>query len=148
MPSMLSYPRRLKSGHITCYLNRTYHVLTTAESCTLSSLRECATLPAARGLATERLTPRAMHGKEIVMRLFRFLMVLIVSLAVLIVTASLSRAQTVTYPYSFTGQGGPANPFYGTLTQGRNANLYGTAYELSGGGGAVSSFFIKCTRGK
>jgi hypothetical protein len=26
---MLSYPRRLQSGHITCYLNRTYHVLTT-----------------------------------------------------------------------------------------------------------------------
>jgi len=26
---MLSYPRRLKSGHFTCYLNRTYHVLTT-----------------------------------------------------------------------------------------------------------------------
>src|SRR5260370_9542119 len=29
MPSMLSYPRRLPSGHFTCYLNRTYHVLTT-----------------------------------------------------------------------------------------------------------------------
>jgi hypothetical protein len=26
---MLSYPRRLPSGHFTCYLNRTYHVLTT-----------------------------------------------------------------------------------------------------------------------
>jgi hypothetical protein len=26
---MFSYPRRLKSGHLTCYLNRTYHVLTT-----------------------------------------------------------------------------------------------------------------------
>ncbi len=26
---MVSYPRRLKSGQITCYLNRTYHVLTT-----------------------------------------------------------------------------------------------------------------------
>ncbi len=29
MPAMVSYPRRPKSGHITCYLNRTYHVLTT-----------------------------------------------------------------------------------------------------------------------
>src|ERR1019366_2234551 len=29
MPSMLSYPRRLPSGHFTCYLHRTYHVLTT-----------------------------------------------------------------------------------------------------------------------
>jgi len=26
---MVSYPHRPKSGHITCYLNRTYHVLTT-----------------------------------------------------------------------------------------------------------------------
>jgi hypothetical protein len=26
---MLSYPRRLQSGQITCYLNRTYHALTT-----------------------------------------------------------------------------------------------------------------------
>jgi len=26
---MFSYPRHLKSGHITCYLNRTYDVLTT-----------------------------------------------------------------------------------------------------------------------
>jgi hypothetical protein len=29
MLRMVSYPRRLKSGQITCYLNRTYHVLTT-----------------------------------------------------------------------------------------------------------------------
>jgi len=29
MLRMVSYPHRLKSGHITCYLNRTYHVLTT-----------------------------------------------------------------------------------------------------------------------
>jgi len=26
---MVSYLRRLQSGQITCYLNRTYHVLTT-----------------------------------------------------------------------------------------------------------------------
>src|SRR5713226_5900498 len=29
MLRMFSCPRRLKSGQITCYLNRTYHVLTT-----------------------------------------------------------------------------------------------------------------------
>src|ERR1035437_5602218 len=29
MPAMVSYSHRLKSGHLTCYLNRTYHVLTT-----------------------------------------------------------------------------------------------------------------------
>src|SRR5580765_5458539 len=29
MLCMVSYPRRPQSGHITCYLNRTYHVLPT-----------------------------------------------------------------------------------------------------------------------
>src|SRR5437660_2842732 len=29
MLGMVSYPRRPLSGHITCYLNRTYHVLPT-----------------------------------------------------------------------------------------------------------------------
>jgi uncharacterized damage-inducible protein DinB len=29
MLRIFSYPRRPKSGHLTCYLNRTYHVLTT-----------------------------------------------------------------------------------------------------------------------
>jgi hypothetical protein len=28
---MVAYPHRPQSGHITCYLNRTYHVLPTAE---------------------------------------------------------------------------------------------------------------------
>jgi uncharacterized repeat protein (TIGR03803 family) len=45
-----------------------------------------------------------------------------------------SLTQTVTYPYSFTGQYGLADPFYGTLAQGRDANLYGTAAQLSGDG--------------
>jgi len=30
MLRMVSYSHRAKSGQITCYLNRTYHVLTTA----------------------------------------------------------------------------------------------------------------------
>ena len=29
MLAMVSYSRRLQSGQITCYLNRTYHVLLT-----------------------------------------------------------------------------------------------------------------------
>ncbi len=29
---MVAYSRRLQSGQITCYLNRTYHVLTTVVS--------------------------------------------------------------------------------------------------------------------
>src|ERR1700751_4530479 len=29
MLAMVSYPRRPQSGHITCYLNRTFHVLPT-----------------------------------------------------------------------------------------------------------------------
>src|ERR1700746_474489 len=32
MLAMVSYPRRPQSGHITCYLNRTYHVLPTVIS--------------------------------------------------------------------------------------------------------------------
>jgi len=35
---MLSYNRRLPSGHFTCYLNRTYHVLTTQGHFLLDSL--------------------------------------------------------------------------------------------------------------
>src|SRR6267154_4713677 len=31
MLRMFSYPRRPKGGQITCYLNRTYHVLTTLQ---------------------------------------------------------------------------------------------------------------------
>ncbi len=34
---MVSYPRRLQSGQITCYLNRTYHVLTTPRSAELDN---------------------------------------------------------------------------------------------------------------
>jgi hypothetical protein len=34
---MLSYPRRLPSGQITCYLNRTYHVLTTVSTLELDT---------------------------------------------------------------------------------------------------------------
>jgi len=30
MLRMVSHPHRLQSGHIICYLNRTYHVLPTA----------------------------------------------------------------------------------------------------------------------
>jgi len=31
MLAMVSYSRRPQSGHITCYLNRTYHVLLTLQ---------------------------------------------------------------------------------------------------------------------
>ena len=41
---MLSYPRRLKSGQITCYLYRTYHVLTTLLRIHLTSFTICSTL--------------------------------------------------------------------------------------------------------
>src|SRR5580692_131627 len=36
MPCMVSY-HRLKSGHITCYLNRTYHVLLTHQTLPLDA---------------------------------------------------------------------------------------------------------------
>jgi hypothetical protein len=31
MLRMVSYPHRLQNGHVTCYLNRTYHVLPTKD---------------------------------------------------------------------------------------------------------------------
>jgi hypothetical protein len=31
MPALFPYPHRPKSGRITCYLKRTYHVLTTQD---------------------------------------------------------------------------------------------------------------------
>lgn len=37
MLAMVSYSRRRKSGQITCYLNRTYHVLLTALPFTLDN---------------------------------------------------------------------------------------------------------------
>src|SRR5579859_261337 len=39
MLRMVSYPRRPQSGHITCYLNRTYHVLPTRPVPTLDDAR-------------------------------------------------------------------------------------------------------------
>ncbi len=68
-----------------------------------------------------------MHAKEIVMRLFRFLMVMFVSFVMLVV-ASLSSAQTVTTVFSFDGTNGQY-PFFGMLTQGRDGKLYGTTYQ-------------------
>jgi hypothetical protein len=38
MLRMISYPHRPKSGHFTCYLNRTYHVLPTNQNLPLDSL--------------------------------------------------------------------------------------------------------------
>src|SRR5713226_9553530 len=40
MLGMFSYPRRPKSGQITCYLNRTYHVLTTNGKRLVASTRK------------------------------------------------------------------------------------------------------------
>src|SRR6266851_2573558 len=50
MLRMFSYPRRPKSGQITCYLNRTYHVLTTyrdpqVDNLLLSLYRSADSLP-------------------------------------------------------------------------------------------------------
>jgi len=38
MLRMVSYSHRAKSGQITCYLNRTYHVLTTRFNFSLDAL--------------------------------------------------------------------------------------------------------------
>ena len=38
MLPMVSYSRRPQSGQITCYLNRTYHVLLTHDTCHIDLL--------------------------------------------------------------------------------------------------------------
>ncbi len=56
--------------------------------------------------------------------------------AVLFCAAALVQAQTVSTIYNFSGNGiSGANPWYVTLVQGTNGNLYGTTYN----GGAFSS---------
>src|SRR5215475_7858722 len=40
MLDMLSHPRRPQSGHLMCYLNRTYHVLPTYQNCQLDSSKQ------------------------------------------------------------------------------------------------------------
>jgi hypothetical protein len=42
MLRMVSYSRRPQSGHIVCYLNRTYHVLTTAKEKNLDAFQGAA----------------------------------------------------------------------------------------------------------
>jgi hypothetical protein len=37
---MVAYSRRLQSGHITCYLNRTYHVLPTNLAASLDAVQQ------------------------------------------------------------------------------------------------------------
>jgi hypothetical protein len=53
MLRMVSYPRRPQSGHITCYLNRTYHVLPTLLTLyCLTIPRHSASLTPSKGTAS------------------------------------------------------------------------------------------------
>jgi hypothetical protein len=54
---MLSYPRRLLSGHFMCYFNRTYHVLTTA-------LLVCIDRAAARGDNSDISPAQSFSGRK------------------------------------------------------------------------------------
>jgi len=45
MLRMVSHPRRPQSGHLTCYLNRTYHVLPTHANLKLTTVLPAAILP-------------------------------------------------------------------------------------------------------
>ena len=78
------------------------------------------------------------------MRHSRFLVMMFVPFAVLIVTAPSIPAQTVTTLYSFTGQNSSGVPVYVTPAQGRNGKLYGTN---SGANGADGSIFEITTAG-
>src|SRR5215472_16206876 len=61
MLDMLSHPRRPLSGHLMCYLNRTYHVLPTPRAepaCALPLLRLVGARSSASGLPAEDHRPR------------------------------------------------------------------------------------------
>lgn len=75
------------------------------------------------------------------MRPSRFRMVMFVSLGALVMAAS-SPAQTVKTLYSFSGTNSSGNPLWGTLTQARNAQLYGTTFD------GVGSVFAITASGK
>src|SRR5713226_4465075 len=62
MPSMLSYPHRPKSGQITCYLNRTYHVLTTCKILHLDSERRPWDVLSSGLSRLERNSSARVHG--------------------------------------------------------------------------------------
>jgi hypothetical protein len=49
MPCMVSYSRRPQSGQITCYLDRTYHVLLTSKWVRSPPLEACAKMALAYG---------------------------------------------------------------------------------------------------
>ncbi|HEY3974945.1 MAG TPA: choice-of-anchor tandem repeat GloVer-containing protein [Candidatus Sulfotelmatobacter sp.] len=68
-------------------------------------------------------------------------------LAAILSAATLGSAQTVTTLYSFAGNRiSGANPFYVTLVQGTNGNLYGTTYN--GGANNVGTIFSVNTAGQ
>src|SRR5258706_7439059 len=68
--------------------------------------------------------PRAVSAKEIVMRRFRFLVVMFSSLLALLVSAAASQGQTVKSVHSFNYTNGQY-PEFGVLAQGPDGNLYG-----------------------
>jgi uncharacterized repeat protein (TIGR03803 family) len=70
--------------------------------------------------------PQSTSAEEIVMRPSRFLVVMFVLFAVLLLLTGASPAQTVIDIYSFTGQDSSASPSLVKLALGRDGRLYGT----------------------
>src|SRR5260370_32217705 len=83
-----------------------------------------------------RLTPRATPVKEFVMRPSRFLVMMSLLLAGIVVASS-SVAQTVTTLYSFSGQNSSGSPGAVVPAQGRDGRLYGTTFGPTGGDGSI-----------
>ena len=70
----------------------------------------------------------------------------ILAAAAVLCAATLAAGQTVTTIYNFTGlSNSGANPWYVTLVQGTNGNLYGTSYN--GGVGGFGTIFSVSTSG-
>src|SRR5258708_7410427 len=102
------------------------HVLTTCKILHIVEPPRMRYTSAARGLATHRLTPRAVSAKELVMRSSRFQVVMLVAMIGLLFLASTGSAQNVTALYNFNNSNSSQGPEFVTPAQGRDGKLYGT----------------------
>src|SRR2546430_10632419 len=77
--------------------------------------------------AAEFFAPGPKSARTFLQRVFR---ATVLATAAVLCAAALAPAQTVSTVYNFTGNAiGGATPWYVTLVQGTNGNLYGTTYN-------------------
>src|SRR6266478_5651623 len=132
MPSMLSYPRRLPSGHFTCYLNRTYHVLTTGyRACLTAPTKVCDCVRASPfpGMPTTKFRRVDMRRKS---------MWFVLSAGIMVTALFHARPAMATPPNGFTsttiakGQFGEINVFNQFIPPKNNGNLWLSLQKTKG----------------